>query len=35
MPGIILIGEIGGLDEIRACQYIKETKLDEKKSSPH
>jgi succinyl-CoA synthetase alpha subunit len=35
MLGIILIGEIGGLDEIRACEYIKETKLDEKKSYPH
>jgi succinyl-CoA synthetase alpha subunit len=31
MLGIILIGEVGGMSEIYACNYIKETKLDEKK----
>lgn len=29
--GIILIGEVGGKGEIHACDYIKETKLDDEK----
>ena len=31
IAGIILIGEVGGMSEIVACDYIKETKLDERK----
>jgi succinyl-CoA synthetase alpha subunit len=31
ISGIILIGELGGRSEFHACDYIKATKLDEKK----
>ena len=29
--GIILIGEVGGKDEFKALEYIKQTNLDQKK----
>jgi len=32
--GIILIGEVGGKGELSACDYIKLTKLDERKHNP-